>query len=182
LRHLNQYTELFISCIVLYFVYCFVTNFIVLLLHTDKMKAWTRKKAKSRQSRQSRRGGMFRHALKNAAKKVFTGKNPVETADKVKQAADAIIQGTTSTAVMHRVTPQKSRIFSFSLSGSSPINYSTNSPITYEFQPQTPVKPKPSDTIGPLLPKLPRHRRRDPISYAPRYGGPINVIRSKLFD
>ena len=151
------------------------------------MKAGTRKKAKSRQSRQSRqsrRGGMFRHALKKVVKEVFTGKNPVETADKMKQAADAIINGTTSqSGVMHRVTPQKSRTFSFSLPRSSPINYSPNSPITYEFQPQTPVKPNPSDTeLGPLLPKLPRHRRRDPISYAPTYTNTDNVIRRDLFD
>ena len=158
------------------------------------MKAGTRKKAKSRQSRQSRqsrRGGMFRHALKNAARKVFTGENPVETADKVKQVAEAIIKGTTSTAVMHRVTPQKSRTFSFSLPRSSPINYSPNSPITpitYEFQPQTPVKAKPLDTeLGPLLPKLLRHRssmqmQTTPLSYAPTYTNPFNVIRSNLFD
>ena len=159
------------------------------------MKVGTRKKAKSRQSRQSqgksrqsrqsrqsRRGGMFRHALKHAARKVFTGENPVETADKVKQVAEAIIKGTTSTAVMHRVTPQKSR--PFSVPRSSPINYSPNSPITYEFQPQTPVKPKPSDTIGPLLLKKSRHRSSmQPISYAPGLhdSNPINVIRRDLF-
>ena len=156
------------------------------------MKAGTRKKAKSRQSRQSRqsmqsrqsrRGGMFRSALKNVVKEVFTGKNPVETADKVKQAADAIIQGASSqSGVMHRVTPQKSR--TFSVPRSSPINYSPNSPITpkYEFQPQTPVKPNPSDTeLGPLLPKLPRHRRRDPISYAPTLHDSTPVIK-RLFD
>lgn len=166
------------------------------------MKAWTRKKAKSRQSRQSRhsrqsrqsrqskRGGMFRLALKNAAKEVFTGKNPVETADKVKQVAEAIIKGTTSQAGdIHRVTPQRNRTFSFSLSGSSPINYSTNSPITPkygEFHPQTPVKLKPSDTdtVEHLLPKLPRHRSsmQTPLSYAPTLHDSTNVIRRNLFD
>lgn len=160
------------------------------------MKVGTRKKAKSRQSRQSRhsrhsrqskRGGMHRLALKNAAKEVFTGKNPVETADKVKQVAEAIIKGTTSQAGdIHRVTPQRNRTFSFSLSGSSPINYSTNSPITYEFHPQTPVKLKPSDTdtVEHLLPKLPRHRSsmQTPLSYAPTLHDSTNVIRRDLFD
>jgi hypothetical protein len=131
---------------------------------------------------------MFRHALKNAAKKVFIGENPVEAADKMKQAADAIIKGTTSQyKVMRPVTPQKSRTFSFSLPRSSPINYSPNSPITpkYEFQPQTPVKSKPLDTeLGPLLPKLPRHRSsmQTPLSYAPTLHDSTNVIRSNLFD
>jgi hypothetical protein len=128
---------------------------------------------------------MFRLALKNAVKEVFTGKNPVETADKVQQVAKAIIQGASSqSGVMHRVTPQKSR--PFSVPRSSPINYSTNSPITYEFQPQTPVKPKPSDTIGPLLPKLPRHRSsmqmQTPLSYAPTLYDSTNVIKRDLFD
>ena len=127
---------------------------------------------------------MFRLALKNAVKEVFTGKNPVETADKVKQAADAIIQGASSqSGVMHRVTPQKSR--TFSLPRSSPINYSPITPITYEFQPQTPVKAKPLDTeLGPLLPKLPRHRSsmQTPLSYAPTYRNPFNVIRRDLFN
>jgi hypothetical protein len=129
---------------------------------------------------------MFRHALKNAARKVFIGENPVETADKVQQVAKAIIQGASSqSGVMHRVTPQKSRTFSFSLPRSSPINYSTNSPITYEFQPQTPVKPKPLDTeLGPLLPKLPRHRSsmQTPESYAPTLYDSTNVIKRNLFD
>lgn len=158
------------------------------------MKAWTRKKAKSRQTRQSRqtrRGGMHRlayRAVKSAAKEVFTGKNPVETADKVKQVAEAIIKGTTSQAGdIHRVTPQRNRTFSFSLSGSSPINYSTNSPITPkygEFQPQTPVKSKPLDTEEHLLPKLPRHRSsmQTPLSYAPTLHDSTNVIRRNLFD
>ena len=156
------------------------------------MKVGTRKKAKSRQSRQSRqikRGGMFRLALKNAVKEVFTGKNPVETADKVNEVIKTIIKGTTSQAGdMHRVTPQKSRTFSFSLPRSSPINYSPNFPITpkYEFQPQTPVKSKPLDTEEPLLPKLPRHRSsmqmQTPLSYAPTLHDSTNVIRSNLFD
>ena len=169
------------------FVFCilFCNNFYCIVIAYWEMKAGTRKKAKSRQSRQSRqsrRGGMFRHALKKVVKEVFIGKNPVETADKAKQVAEAIIKETTY-KVMHRVTPQKSRTFSFSLPRSSPINYSPNSPITYEFQPQTPVKAKPLDTIGPLLPKFPRHRSSmQTLSYAPIYTNPINVIRSNLFD
>jgi hypothetical protein len=122
-------------------------------------------------------------AAKNAATEVFTGKNPVETADKVKQAAEAIIKGATSQSeVMNRVTPQGYR--TFSVPRSSPINYSPITPITYEFQPQTPVKAKPLDTeLGPLLPKLPRHLQRDRISYAPTLydPNPGNVIRSILF-
>jgi hypothetical protein len=133
---------------------------------------------------------MFRHALKNAAKKVFIGENPVEAADKMKQAADAIIKGTTSQyKVMRPVTPQGYRTFSVPRSSPNPISYSTNSPITpkYEFQPQTPVKSNPSDTeLGPLLPKLPRHRSsmqmQTPLSYAPTYTNPGNVIRRNLFD
>jgi hypothetical protein len=130
---------------------------------------------------------MFRHALKNAVKEVFTGKNPVETADKVKQAAEAIIKGTTSQAgdIRRVVTPQGYRTFSVPRSSPNPISYSTNSPITpkYEFQPQTPVKSKPLDTEEPLLPKLPRHRSsmQTPESYAPTYTNPGNVIRN-LFD
>jgi hypothetical protein len=131
---------------------------------------------------------MFRLALKNAVKEVFTGKNPVETADKVKQSAEAIIKGTTSQAGdIHRVvTPQGYRTFSVPRSSPNPISYSTNSPITpnYEFQPQTPVKSKPLDTEEPLLPKLLRHRSsmQKPESYAPTYTNPGNVIRRNLFD
>jgi hypothetical protein len=128
---------------------------------------------------------MFRSALKHAAKEVFTGKNPVETADKMKQAAEAIIKGATSQSeVMHRVTPQKQKSRTFLARRSSPIS-SPNFPITpkYEFQPQTPVKPIRSDRQEPLLPKLPRHRRRDTttITYAPTYTNPDNIIR-KLFN
>jgi hypothetical protein len=133
---------------------------------------------------------MFRHVLKNAARKVFIGENPVEAADKMKQAAEAIIKGTTSQAGdIHRVVnPQGYRTFSVPRSSPNPISYSTNSPITpkYEFQPQTPVKSKPLDTEEPLLPKLPRHRSsmqmQTPLSYAPTLHDSTNVIRRNLFD
>jgi hypothetical protein len=132
---------------------------------------------------------MFGRVARKAATEVFTGKNPVETADKVKDVVQAIIKGTTSQAGdIHRVvTPQKSRTFSVPRSSPNPVSYSTNSPITpkYEFQPQTPVKSNPSDTEEPLLPKLPRHRQSyDPISYAPTLHdpNPTNVIKGNLFD
>jgi hypothetical protein len=126
---------------------------------------------------------MFRVALnaaKTVATEVFTGKNRVETADKVKDVVQAIIKGTTSPAgdIRRVVTPQGYHR-TFSVPRSSPISYSTNFPITpkYEFQPQTPVKLNPSDTEEPLLPKFLRHRQRDdPRLYAPRLHDP-NPIR-----
>jgi hypothetical protein len=125
-----------------------------------------------------RRHGPFKHALK----KIF-GENPVDAADKAKQAAykakqaaDAIMKATTKKPSPYR-NPETRQF-------SSPVSFGSPIPVmddTKHYDPNafllTPSK-KP-DTNEPKLPKSSRHQSvvaNTPHSYAPRLGNetPVN--------
>lgn len=153
-----------------------------------------------------KRGGMYpravkdavKDAVKNAAQKlfkeVFKGKNPVETADKVKQMADAAADAIAKGMSRHTpVTQGKTRTFSPTVS--TPLRIETiNTPSLNENPYKTPVKRSSQVTAAsegaarasgvPLLSKLDRHSSRrvtEPVSYAPRLGEP-SIITGNLFE
>lgn len=135
-----------------------------------------------------KRGGMYRRAVKDAAQKifkeVFKGKNPVETADKVKQMADAAAEAAAEAAAkgMSRHTPvTQGKTRTFSPTVSTPLRIETiNTPSLNENPYKTPVK---ESSQVPLLSKLDRHSRRvtEPVWYAPRLGEP-SIVRGNLFE
>jgi len=127
-----------------------------------------------------KRGGMYRRAFK-IFKEVLKGKNPVETADKVIQMADAAADAIAKGMSRHTpVTQGKTRTFSPTVS--TPLRIETiNTPSLNENPYKTPVK---RSSQVPLLSKLDRHSSRrvtEPVWYAPRLGEP-SIVRGNLFE
>lgn len=132
----------------------------------------------------SKRGGMFRRVTSEAAKKALKeifGKDPVEAADKAKQAADKVRD-----AFMKSKTPSKSQLSRVSAKPfSSPVSFGSPIPVmddTKHYDPnaflKTPVKTPNSNSSEPKLGKNPRHQSvvaNTPHSYAPIFGDAIPV-------
>ncbi len=119
-------------------------------------------------------------ALKKLFKEVLKGKNPVETADKVKQMADAAADAIAKGMSRHTpVTQGKTRTFS---TPTTPLRIETiNTPSLNENPYKTPVK---RSSQVPLLSKLDRHSSRrvtESVLYAPRLGEP-SIITGNLFE
>jgi hypothetical protein len=130
---------------------------------------------------------MFRRATSAAAKKAFKeifGKDPVEAADKAKQAADKV------SAALKSKKPSKSQLshvsaqpFSSPVSFGSPFvdNRDKKYELNYESNDvfKTPIKTPKSDSSEPKLSKIDRHQSvvaKTPQSYAPIFGDttPVN--------
>jgi hypothetical protein len=150
-----------------------------------------------------RKGGMFRRAATESAKKVFKevfkGKNPVESVDKAKQVAEAIAKGLATRSESTPGTPGTTPTFSTShermrIDDFNDFNdLNESSPIENLGLYKTPVKGKHSSgsddsddydyDINPS--KINRHQRRSvitPHSYAPRLNEPTSVVTGNLFD
>lgn len=170
---------------------------------TMKRSTLKRVSMKHRKTRAFRRkGGMFRRAATESAKKVFKevfkGKNPVETVDKAKQVADAIAKGLATRSESTPGTPGTTPTFSTPNERMRIDDFNdfndfdrSNSPIENLGLYKTPVKGKHSSgsddsddyDINPS--KINRHQRRSvitPHSYAPRLNEPTSVVTGNLFD
>jgi hypothetical protein len=163
-------------------------------LKRSTLKRSTIKTKKIRAHR--RKGGMFSRAAKKVFTEVLKGKNPVESADKVKDVVQAIVNGLTPRPESTPVTPGTTPTFSTShermrigfngFNGFNDLNES-NSPFENRGLYTTPVKGKHSsgsdDDINPF--KFIRHQSRrviTPYSYAPSLNEPISVVTGNLFD
>jgi len=123
---------------------------------------------------------MYRRAAKTLFTNVFKGKNPVETADKVKQVADAIAEGAKGMSRQTPVTQGKTRTFSIPTVSTS-LQIETPTIILNENPYKTPVK---RSSQVPLLPKLDRHSSRRvtaPLLYAPTLNETTSIITGNLF-
>lgn len=153
------------------------------------MKSRRLNKSRKCKRRSSKKGGMFRRvssdaakkAAKNALKEIF-GKDPVEAADKAKQAADKVRDALMKT----KKTGKSQSPYMSASTFSSPVSF--GSPFVdkyeehYNYDPyavlRTPSK-KP-DTNEPKLPKSSRHQSvvaTTPHSYAPRLGDETPVTK-----
>jgi hypothetical protein len=157
-------------------------DYVISITHLIEMKSRRFKKS-MKFNGSKKRGGMYRRAFK-IFKEVFKGKNPVETADKVKQMADAAAEAAAEAAAkgMSRHTPvTQGKTRTFSPTVSTPLRIETiNTPSLNENPYKTPVK---RSSQVPLLSKLDRHSRRvtESVLYAPRLGEP-SIITGNLFE
>ena len=142
--------------------------------------------------RSSKKGGMFRirmmrpsDAAKKAAKKAFKeifGKDPVDAADKAKQAADKV-----RNALMKPNKTGKSQspymtasTFSSPVSFGSPFVETRDKYEAYDPDAFLRTPSKKPDTNEPKLPKSARHQSAvatTPHSYAPRLGDETPVTK-----
>lgn len=160
---------------------------------THSMKSRRLNKSRKCKRRSSKKGGMFRRmmrpsdaakkAAKNALKEIF-GKDPVDAADKAKQAADKVRDALMKT----KKTGKSQSPYMTASTFSSPVSFGSPFVETrdkyeehYDYDPdaflRTPSK-KP-DTSEPKLPKSARHQSvvaTTSHSYAPRLGNetPVN--------
>ena len=144
-----------------------------------------------------KKGGMFRRATSDAAKKAakqalkeIFGKDPVDAADKAKQTAEKV-----KDALMKARSHGKSKQSPYMTAAtfSSPVSF--GSPIVSisgdEYHDpnaffRTPIKkPDHDEHDGPLLGKTSRHQSAvasTPYSYAPRIGDITPVNKTLLFN
>jgi hypothetical protein len=164
--------------------------------NTHLMAMKSRRCTKSRKLKRrfsKKKGGMFRRATSDAAKKAakkalkeIFGKDPVDAADKAKQTAEKV-----KDAFMKARSHGKSKQSPYMTAAtfSSPVSFGSPIVSISGYDPnaffRTPIKKPDHEHDEPLLGKTSRHQSavaRTPHSYAPRIGDVTPLNKTLRFE
>ena len=152
-----------------------------------KRKSKHQSRVRRRHTMQRRRTGGMHRAAMSAVKKVVTSmtKDPVKTADKIKDIANAVEKGlekTSTRATLHKGLTTHST-FSTNESRLSPICCSPkNNDLCLSYR--TPKKGTSTNVPAPApaLTNVKRHQARNSQLYAPTAHDPTNIVKRDLFQ